>query len=93
MSDTSALFRTMLIPGGAGRSHESRGGRISVEALTLVPTYRTRVTAGIWPRPATYTPGPAKWDGDPHLRSVAAVTGYHIQASDGEIGHVEDFLR
>ena len=29
---------------------------------------------------------------DPHLRSIKAVTGYHIQASDGEIGHVEDFL-
>ena len=29
---------------------------------------------------------------DVHLRSVAAVTGYYIHASDGEIGHVEDFL-
>jgi hypothetical protein len=31
-------------------------------------------------------------DGDPHLRSTKAVTGYHIHASDGEIGHVQDFL-
>ncbi len=31
-------------------------------------------------------------DGDPHLRSVAAVTGYHILATDGSIGHVEDLL-
>jgi hypothetical protein len=31
-------------------------------------------------------------DGDPHLRSIAAVIGYHIHACDGEIGHVEDFL-
>lgn len=31
-------------------------------------------------------------DGDPHLRSVRAVIGYHIAASDGEVGHVEDFL-
>jgi sporulation protein YlmC with PRC-barrel domain len=31
-------------------------------------------------------------DDDPHLRSIKAVTGYHILASDGEIGHVEDFL-
>jgi hypothetical protein len=31
-------------------------------------------------------------DGDAHLRSLAAVTGYHILASDGEIGHVENFL-
>ena len=25
---------------------------------------------------------------DPHLRSCAAITGYHLHASDGEIGHV-----
>ena len=31
-------------------------------------------------------------EGAPHLRSIAAVSGYHIQATDGEIGHVEDFL-
>jgi hypothetical protein len=31
-------------------------------------------------------------DGNPHLRSIEAVTGYHIHASDGEIGHIEDFL-
>lgn len=30
--------------------------------------------------------------GDPHLRSADAVTGYDIQAQDGGIGHVEDFL-
>ena len=29
---------------------------------------------------------------DPHLRSIEAVNGYHIHASDGEIGHVDDFL-
>jgi uncharacterized protein YrrD len=36
------------------------------------------------------------WDqsteGDPHLRSTEEVTGYHIQARDGEVGDVEDFL-
>lgn len=31
-------------------------------------------------------------DGDPHLRSVTAVMGYHIQATDGPIGHLENFL-
>jgi len=30
--------------------------------------------------------------GDPHLRSTEHVTGHHIQALDGEIGHVEDFI-
>jgi sporulation protein YlmC with PRC-barrel domain len=29
---------------------------------------------------------------DSHLRSTAAVTGYGIEASDGEIGHVGDFV-
>jgi sporulation protein YlmC with PRC-barrel domain len=30
--------------------------------------------------------------GDPSLRSVRDVTGYYIQATDGDMGHVEDFL-
>lgn len=29
---------------------------------------------------------------DSHLRSTHEVSGYQIQASDGEIGHVEDFI-
>jgi hypothetical protein len=29
---------------------------------------------------------------DKHLRSTVAVTGYHIQAADGAIGHVSGFL-
>jgi len=29
---------------------------------------------------------------DVHLRSSKEVIGYHIQARDGEIGHIEDFL-
>lgn len=29
---------------------------------------------------------------DPHLRRIEVVTGYHIHALDGELGHVEDFL-
>ncbi len=31
-------------------------------------------------------------DGDPHLRDMHAVVGYHIHATDGGIGHVENFL-
>jgi hypothetical protein len=30
--------------------------------------------------------------GDPHLRSTREVIGYHIQTTDGEIGHVDDFV-
>ena len=29
---------------------------------------------------------------DPHLRSCQAVVGYHVHASDGEIGHVESLI-
>ena len=34
--------------------------------------------------------GKKEWD--PHLRSTHKVTGYHVQATDGEIGHVDDFV-
>jgi hypothetical protein len=37
-----------------------------------------------------YAQGNDSWDH--HLRSIQAVGGYHIQATDGEIGHVEDFI-
>jgi hypothetical protein len=37
-----------------------------------------------------FTQGEKTWD--PHLRSTHEVSGYHIQALDGEIGHVEDFI-
>lgn len=30
--------------------------------------------------------------GDPHLRSARDVTGYHIHGSDGQIGHIADFI-
>ena len=33
-----------------------------------------------------------KTDDDPHLRSSYQVAGYNIQATDGEIGHVKDFI-
>jgi len=34
--------------------------------------------------------GEKEWD--PHLRSTHEVSSYHIQAADGELGHVEDFI-
>lgn len=33
-----------------------------------------------------------KQSADSHLRSTDSITGYHIDASDGEIGHVEGFV-
>ena len=37
-----------------------------------------------------FTQGEKGWD--LHLRSTYDVSGHHIQATDGEIGHVEDFI-
>lgn len=31
-------------------------------------------------------------EGDPHLRSAGEVTGYYVEATDGSIGHIEDFV-
>ena len=41
--------------------------------------------------PATVR-GPQPKRADAHLRSTQAVTGYHLQASDGTIGHICDFM-
>ncbi len=54
-------------------------------------------TLGITPYPLFENPIPQKSDAskekdDPHLRSTRHVKGYHIHATDGEIGHVEDFI-
>lgn len=43
--------------------------------------------------PAEWTePTTAESTADPHLRSANDVRGHHVEATDGEIGHVEDFL-
>jgi uncharacterized protein YrrD len=61
---------------------------------------------GYWNGPYTWGPYPyimrdnIKWREatqsekawDPHLRSTHYVSGYNIQAIDGEIGHVDDFI-
>jgi hypothetical protein len=40
-----------------------------------------------------YLEAPSNDDlGDPHLRSCNAVQGYHIRATDGDIGHVQGYL-
>lgn len=36
--------------------------------------------------------GPSEQSWDPHLRSTHDVDGHHLQATDGEMGHVEDFV-
>ena len=42
---------------------------------------------GKWRRPSEI-----RKNQDPNLRSTHSVTGHHIQATDGEIGHVFDFV-
>lgn len=70
--------------------------------------YGTPVVAGVagiaplYPAPGAVADGVTKArrteleagrrEEDPHLRSASEVTGYYIEASDGAIGHVEDFL-
>ncbi len=36
--------------------------------------------------------GETEPEGDPDLRSAEAVSGYQVAASDGDIGHVDDFI-
>ena len=51
--------------------------------------YPNSLEAGKW----SEVPGrPDEPPGDTHLRSAQEVTGYRIHGSDGEIGHVADFI-
>lgn len=64
--------------------------------------YRWGATSYPMPLDATNIPLPAATSGvaprsdtdrdDPHLHSATDVTGYGIDATDGELGHVEDYL-
>jgi hypothetical protein len=48
-------------------------------------------SAGRRPRGACIIAPPLE-HGDPHLRSIEAVLRYHVHLTDGEVGHVDDFL-
>lgn len=68
-------------------------GGMGLWGMGAYPGYLTTagaVQAGLDTRSAEATASQER--GDAHLRSCTAMTGYHIQATDGEIGHVEDFL-
>ena len=65
------------------------------------PAYWIDPGFGPWPTMVPIAPIPnpvqpsetaTEAKGDPHLRSVREVRGYHIHARDGELGHVEDFI-
>jgi hypothetical protein len=60
------------------------GGTRGFPILELPPKF-----ASVEPPAAT---GPKIKRADAHLRSTQAVNGYHLQATDGIVGHVCDFL-
>jgi sporulation protein YlmC with PRC-barrel domain len=53
---------------------------------------RVDVTTGYAGSASAPKAAPQEEEGDPHLRSTREVIGYYIEATDGEIGHVEDFI-
>jgi sporulation protein YlmC with PRC-barrel domain len=66
-------------------------------AGSLAPYWGAAVPAGTHVRPgeervAEEAAAREREERDPHLRSAREVEGYHVAASDGEIGHVEDFF-
>jgi hypothetical protein len=46
----------------------------------------------VFENPLPLEPSESQRKEDPHLRSTRQVTGYRIHATDGEIGHVKDFI-
>lgn len=56
------------------------------------PTYWMDATAVVVSKAVTEMEKENLIRSDPHLRSTREVIGYHIHASDGEIGHVDDFI-
>jgi sporulation protein YlmC with PRC-barrel domain len=44
------------------------------------------------PEPAKDSLSASDHEANPHLRSTQEIIGYHIQATDGELGHVENFI-
>ena len=59
--------------------------------LGVLPTGGVEPPVGAVPPSTRERPITGK-TGDPHLRSEREVRGYHIAATDGEIGQVDDFL-
>lgn len=65
------------------------GGTVAAGAAAPMPP------VGVPPSGEAVTPEDeknAELEGDPRLRSTSEVTGYYVEATDGEIGHVEDFI-
>jgi sporulation protein YlmC with PRC-barrel domain len=65
----------------------------SFSPVSLIMAVPTDVTMNLpYRNPDDLHEGPHSARGNPHLRSIHAITGYDIHAADGKIGHVEDIL-
>lgn len=65
--------------------------------FSAIKSEATTLLSGTFPLSRSKAPDAGSVDaphkvGNPHLRSMTAVTGSHIDATDGEIGHVEEFF-
>ena len=60
--------------------------------LAMEPTVLGTAPAFVPPPAPVVTKEKCEQHGDPHLRSTSEATGYSIHASDGELGHIDDFL-
>jgi len=68
------------------------GGLCGVDMRVMEPPVPARTYFGA-NQPDNNEPSPTtEQEADPHLRSISEVTGYHVHASDGSIGYVENFL-
>lgn len=66
--------------------HPQYWGEVGLWGMSAYPGL---LATGTWSEPKTLLvdKGP-----DAHLRSAKEVNGYHIEGTDGAIGHIEDFL-
>ena len=68
------------------------GGMVTAGTLGVYPELVVQPELHKEETPARGEEAVGQAQDDPHLRSAREVTGYHIQAVDGGIGHVQDFI-
>jgi|WetSurMetagenome_2_1015567.scaffolds.fasta_scaffold786104_1 hypothetical protein len=85
--DASLTVRYVVVETGGWLA--DRQALVSPTAFRAIDWEHKRISTGVTRAQVEAEPeGP----NDPNLRSSIAVTGCHIEAIDGDIGHVEDFL-
>ena len=68
------------------------GGSYGADVGMIAPPVPARTYFGANQAGEAHREKTTTHDDDPHLRSIAEVTGYQVHATDGSIGHVENFL-